>query len=583
MDDKAQTSGARPFQQGGGVADLLRALDWSRSIVGEPTHWPSALRQALDLVLDAAHPMALFWGPRFVCFYNDAFRQCLGPEKHPSALGQPLRTAFAESQAILEPLFAGVLAGEGAVWRENEAIPIHRHGLLSDAFWTFSANPVRSDGGIGGVLFACQETTGAVRTARLLTAEDTALRTALDAGRIGHWTLDLTSGELDASMSCKINYGRSPHASFTFAELKAAIHPEDRARAVSALERAIERSEDYDLEYRVPRPGGRETWLLVRGRVAYDASGQPARVSGITMDVTRRRRAEEHLRLMVDELNHRVKNTLATVQSISRQTLRRADVATPARDGLDSRLLALSRAHDVLTNEQWSGADLAPIVRQACAPFGGPARFDISGPAVRLSPRIAIALALAFHELATNATKYGALSTAEGDVVIEWGFIEKDDQALLEISWREQGGPPVSPPRRRGFGSRLIQRSLAAELGGEVRIDYAPSGVVCVLRVQLSSSVLRARGSRFIVGRDGDSWTVADGHDVLDWFETQADAIAFLTGQLNALRVKGRSGTVVFQTDGPSDPPARRRRNPALRIIGPGQDAGPARRTPGAE
>ncbi|WP_091738235.1 sensor histidine kinase [Phenylobacterium immobile] len=545
---------------------LFLRHDWSTCPEGAPAIWSQGLRQAVATMLSAAHPMAVFWGPQMVFFYNDALRQSLGPEKHPRALGQPLRIAFPESHPILEPEFARVLAGQGAAWRENRRIPMHRHGVLTDAYWTYSANPIEDGEAVAGVLFIGQEITGAVRREAVLTAEDTALRLALESGRLGHWRLDLVNGGFECSASCKVNFGRNPHAGFTFDDLQAAIHAEDQDRAKSAMARAIERGEDYDVEVRVPRSDGRESWLLMRGRVAYGGDGGALSISGVSMDVTGRRRAEEHLRLMIDELNHRVKNTLATVQSISRQTIRGGAVPEAVRDNLDSRLLALSAAHDVLTSEQWSGADLTPIAARACEPFGGPPAINLSGPSVRLSPRIAIALALALHELCTNAAKYGALSRPTGRVRIEWRFKDSSEQPELEITWRESGGPPVTPPSRQGFGSRLIQRSLAAEMGGQAYIDYAPEGVVCRLGVRLSHSVLKAKGTRFRVSRDGESWTVADGEEVLAWFETQADAIAYLTDQLNALRVKGHSGTVVFDTAGASDPPPRTRRGSRPRL-----------------
>ena len=563
--DRAQSTSAVPFRGGGDAGALLRALDWSASPLGEPTAWPDALKSAIALMLASAHPMMVLWGPRLVVFYNDAFRQSLGPEKHPRAMGKSLRAAFPESYPLLEPEFAGVLSGEGAVWRENRQIPIHRHGILTDAYWTYSASPIEDGDAVGGVLFICQETTGGVRREAMITAEDTSLRLALESGRIGSWTLDLTNEAFDCTVSCKINFGRNPHAAFSWAELKAAVHPEDQARMQAALARAIERGEDYDIEHRIVRPDQRETWLLVRGRVAYDAAGEPLTMAGVTMDVTGRKRAEEHLRLVVDELNHRVKNTLATVQSMTQQSLRGDDTPPHLRETLESRLLALSSAHDVLTDEQWSGADLAPIVRRACDPFDSGGRIEIAGPSVRLSPRIAIALALAFHELCTNAVKYGALSLAGGRVDVRWDFQPGSDQAELEITWRESGGPPVAKPTRRGFGSRMIERSLSAELGGKVTLDYAPEGLVCRLAVSLSGSVLKAKGARLTVARDGDSWTVADDGEVLEWFETQADAIGYLTEQLNALRLKGRSGTVIFNTVGPNDPPRRRARGARFR------------------
>jgi two-component sensor histidine kinase len=220
----------------------------------------------------------------------------------------------------------------------------------------------------------------------------------------------------------------------------------------------------------------------LRGRRRqYDAR---ERLETLRAAVLRQQSDQEHLRLMVNELNHRVKNTLATVQSIVAQTLR-GQVAPPrVRDTLTSRILALSKAHDVLTDEQWSGADLREIVTQAALPFRGGAnegRIILEGPAVRLPPKMAIAVALAFHELATNAVKYGALSAPQGRVDFEWGL----EAGLLTICWRETGGPPISPPKGAGFGTRLIQRGLASDLQGKVEIAYPPEGVVCTITARL--------------------------------------------------------------------------------------------------
>jgi two-component sensor histidine kinase len=175
-----------------------------------------------------------------------------------------------------------------------------------------------------------------------------------------------------------------------------------------------------------------------------------------------------------------VKNTLATVQSIAMRTLRSAENPKQARIDFEARLLALSRAHDVLTRENWEGADLDVIVRQAIAPYSGRGekRFMLSGGSVRLTPRVALALAMALQELATNAVKYGALSRDSGRVDIAWS-VEGSQPPHLTLRWTENGGPPVTPPQRRGFGSRLIERSLARDLNGSVALEFAPSGLVC--------------------------------------------------------------------------------------------------------
>jgi two-component sensor histidine kinase len=195
------------------------------------------------------------------------------------------------------------------------------------------------------------------------------------------------------------------------------------------------------------------------------------------------RRWAEHQRLLIDELNHRVKNTLATVQSIAAQTLRTAATKDAASEALEKRLLALSRAHDVLTRENWVGADLTDVVARALQPYEVPGepRLRVEGPSVRVTPRMSLALAMALHELATNAVKYGALSNKSGTIAVSWTLSNGAAPPRLTLRWVESGGPPVRDPGRRGFGSRLIERSLAQDLDGEVTIAFAPQGVVCTV------------------------------------------------------------------------------------------------------
>ncbi|MCR5880933.1 PAS domain-containing sensor histidine kinase [Phenylobacterium sp. J367] len=209
-------------------------------------------------------------------------------------------------------------------------------------------------------------------------------------------------------------------------------------------------------------------------------------VEAVVRDISARRAAEARQRLMLNELNHRVKNSLATVQAIAAQTLQRADVPKDVRDTFAARLIALAQANDVLIAEDWSGAGLEAIAAQVASPHaesGRPERFSYGGPPVHLPPKSATAMALALHELATNAAKYGALSKPEGQVSLSWDV----DPAAGEIaiSWRERGGPPVSPPARSGFGTRLIRQGLKADLQAKVAVSYEPEGLVCSITAPL--------------------------------------------------------------------------------------------------
>ena len=206
-------------------------------------------------------------------------------------------------------------------------------------------------------------------------------------------------------------------------------------------------------------------------------------VSGVFVegsDMTDRVLANQRQRLLMDELNHRVKNTLATVQAIAQQTLRGASDPDRFAGAFEARLLALSQTHNALTDSQWEGAGLRQILGQELGPYG-PERIRMDGPDVHLPARVALSLGMVFHELATNAAKYGALSTA-GRLLLSWSV---DEAGTLDFEWRETGGPPAVPPDRRGFGSRLIERSITGELHGTIAAEYGERGLVVRFNVPL--------------------------------------------------------------------------------------------------
>jgi len=246
----------------------------------------------------------------------------------------------------------------------------------------------------------------------------------------------------------------------------------------------------YSLEKRYATPSSNEVWVELAASVVTDNDGHVEYGVRVVRDITDRKRLEERQRLLINELNHRVKNTLATVQSIFLQTTRGAADPSVAYATFADRLMALSRAHNVLTEEQWRGADFTAIVQASMHPFGSN-RFTTSGPAVWLLPAAALPLALALHELATNAAKYGALSAHSGAVDLTWRLEDRNAVPHLIVDWREHGGPPVSPPQGRGgFGTRLLKTALAGELRGQVDLVYDPAGLFCriVAPVAVSSS-----------------------------------------------------------------------------------------------
>lgn len=264
------------------------------------------------------------------------------------------------------------------------------------------------------------------------------------------------------------------------------LTPTGRTQAAEMLERKLREGGTTRHELDVIARDGREMQWEVNSTLTLDLAGKPIGLHAIARDVTERRRAEARQRLLVNELNHRVKNTLALVQGLALQSFKDDRDMREARGAFQHRLAALAAAHDLLTRESWEGATLEELVHEALGHHnGGEPRISWSGPPVRLNPKAAVSLVMALHELSTNAAKYGALSLPEGRVAVEWSV----DGDRLTIEWVERRGPPVeAPPERRGFGFRMIERALAADLSGGARFDFAPEGLTCRIDAALADA-----------------------------------------------------------------------------------------------
>lgn len=260
------------------------------------------------------------------------------------------------------------------------------------------------------------------------------------------------------------------------------LDPADLDYAASKLEEKLADGGTTLYEITVIDGTGRRMRWEINSTLAYDLDGQPVGIHAIARDMTERHAFEQRQTLLINELNHRVKNTLALVQSLAVQSFKPDVEPERAREAFETRLGALAAAHDLLTREQWEGATLGELV---AATTDGHARTEeqvgASGPDLRITPRAAVSLAMALHELCTNAAKYGALSSEEGRVAISWAT---EDRSLI-FDWRERGGPTVAPPENRGFGLRMIERALASDLSGEVEIDFARKGLHCHLEAPL--------------------------------------------------------------------------------------------------
>jgi PAS domain S-box-containing protein len=357
----------------------------------------------------------------------------------------------------------------------------------------WSLKPWRTeDGEIGGLVLYTEVVTPSVEARLSLEAAEARYRAVFDQVAMGVARVAPDGRFLEANdRFCAIaGYSRDELLALTF---QAITHPDDLntdiAQAAAILAGEID---TYAMEKRYVTAGGEVVWINLTVSLVRTENGAPDYFVSIIEDIGYRKeieaetdRYQDQLRLLINELNHRVKNTLATVQSMAVQTLRGEHDLGVAYGKFEARLLGLSQVHDLLTRERWHGAGLQDVAERALQPFfsGSADRVCLRGPEVWLQPGPALTMALVFHELATNAVKYGALSTDEGRVDLTWTFDEAGER--LSLKWAESDGPPVAPPTRVGFGSRLIQRGLKGDLRGSATLSYDPGGLVCAMEARL--------------------------------------------------------------------------------------------------
>ncbi|QLC25986.1 PAS domain S-box protein [Parasphingopyxis algicola] len=278
-----------------------------------------------------------------------------------------------------------------------------------------------------------------------------------------------------------VGYERDELLAITFQDI---THPDDLETDLGQLQ-ALIRGEipHYQMEKRYFRKDGELIWINLTVGLQRGPDGAPDFCISLIEDITRRKADEEHLRILVDELNHRVKNTLATVQAVAHMSFRKDEPVAEAKKDFTGRLQALSSAHDILTEEKWTGADFRQVVRRALRPFNldNADRLSLEGGKVRLESRQALTLAMAINELATNAIKYGALSTEQGSVALRWRRIRGEDGVAFRFEWTERGGPRCAAPERSGFGSTLLTRILPGDFGGKAVLDYRETGLKYIL------------------------------------------------------------------------------------------------------
>ncbi len=477
-----------PFPTGGGeLGDLIRDYDWSTTALGPIEDWPQSLRTVTEMLLLSPVPIVLLWGEDGIMIYNDAYSVFAG-SRHPQLLGSKVREGWDEIADFNDNVMRVGLAGGTLAYRDQE-LTLQRHGRLEPVWMNLDYSPVLDEEGApAGVIAIVVETTDRVLAERRVKESETRFRALVSA------TSDIIYRMSPDWKVMRQLDGRSflvdtDQPEIAWMDLY--LLPEDQTEVQKIIDRAIANKVPFQLEHRVRQADGTIGWTFSRGVPILDEAGEIAEWFGCASDVTERHRTNEHLQLVVNELNHRVKNTLAMVQAIAMRTFRDgADIAA-VQERFAARLVALAQANDLLTGERWAGASIRGAICQAVQPHQhDPARCRVDGPDVRISPKTALALALAMHELSTNAVKYGAWSNDDGVVEITWS-VEGDDarERRLRIEWRERDGPAVALPTRRGFGSRLIERGLAGEMKADVALRFEPEGVRCTIAAPLTFEI----------------------------------------------------------------------------------------------
>jgi PAS domain S-box-containing protein len=340
---------------------------------------------------------------------------------------------------------------------------------------------------------------------RALAERNAQLALAGRAARVGSYTYDVNRGVMQVSEGYAAIHGLPEGTTeASYSKWRTRVHPEDLERAESTRNQAFaDRRKEDNAEYRIVLTTGEVKWIERRGSISYGEDGRPERVVGVNIDVTERKRAEQHQRALNAELDHRVKNVLATVSAIISQTHQASRTPVDFVVGLDRRIKSLAGTHELLSRSRWHGVPLAEIIRRELAPYGT-TNADIRGPGVTLRAEATQAVATVLHELTTNAAKYGAFSNGTGRVSVQWQWPNNGSQDRLIIEWQELGGPPVLAPSQPGYGTSIIRDLIPFELGGKVELLFATNGITCRLEVpaewinrerQLEPAALRAEAA----------------------------------------------------------------------------------------
>jgi PAS domain S-box-containing protein len=461
----------------------IREFDWEATPLGAIDTWPHWLRCAVDLMLASGLPTAIHVGPEAITLYNHAAREYLG-ERHPAALGWPLFEIQPELRTRWEPALQGVQAGNTITVTEPRSWFDSGAGSSVGQF-VVSVAPIRED-------------EGAVAAAWVVFVDtrEERLRLAMEVGRLASWDWSIRH---DTVMRSEEHFRMEGYGVgeiiHSYEAWVARIHQDDRHDAESALRAAMELEKDYVHEFRFIHADTSEHWAEARGRFFSHTEAQPARMVGVMIEITERRRLEERQKVLIGELQHRTRNLLAIVQTLMDRTLRSTRDLPHFRVELTGRLQALSRVQSLLTNKGDSDpVHLEQILRNELAAHGvepsDAQRVVMRGPSDVALPagKVQIVM-LAVHELATNALKYGALKQSDARLRIEWGLIGgADELQWIQLKWHELGvqiADPAATAARHGLGRDLIERALPFQLGGRSSFVLTGDGLLCNIEFPL--------------------------------------------------------------------------------------------------
>jgi two-component sensor histidine kinase len=478
---------------GGELGRLIREFDWSRTPLGPPEKWPQSLKTAVRLMLTSRHPMFIWWGPELIQLYNDAYRETMGPERHPSALGQPGRECWAEIWPIIGPQIELVMRGQGSTWHEEQLVPVTRHGALREVWWTYGYSPIDIEGGgVGGVLVVCNDVTEQHLARQALAQANEKLLGDVDRLRdlFGQAPgfMAVLKGPAHVFEFTNAAYDRLIGRDDLVGKRVAQALPEVETQGFVTLLDDVYRSGAAHVGTGVPLVLARSTDAPAR-QVYLDFVYQPVRdasgaVTGIFVEgyeVTARIVAEQRQKLLVEEMRHRVKNILATVQSLAMLSGKTAASIEEYKSIFSQRIVAMARTQDLATHGHAGAVSVREVIEAELAPYLG-RQIELSCAEIAIDAGSATSLGLLIHELLTNAAKYGALASPDG--VLKLDCRAEGDQALLR--WRETMPNLEARALKQGFGARLIER-LAADLGGTAALALLPGGLEAEIRFQLTT------------------------------------------------------------------------------------------------